>query len=137
MEEEIQSIKQFKNIDEAIKVYEEFRRFKNDGFISTIDPDFFFNLMDYILKRYKELEEENAMLKKAHNISEKVTVEDITQVMNKSLEDFKKEFIPTSVIQKKIEELKNSIEFYQNFPEDYMAEISINVLQEILEEGRK
>lgn len=41
MEEDIQNIKQFKNIDEVVKVYKEFRRFKNDGFIESIDPDFF------------------------------------------------------------------------------------------------
>ena len=85
----------------------------------------------YLLKRYKELEEENAMLKKAHNISEKVTVEDITQVMNKSLEDFKKEFIPTSVIEKKIEEVNNS-NGYSPVNKIFIEK----VLNEILEEGR-
>ena len=69
MEEDIQNIKQFKNIDEAIKVYKEFRRFKNDGFIESIDPDFFFNLMDYLLEnsiptsvikeKIKEIEDKN------------------------------------------------------------------------------
>ena len=42
--ENLQNKKYFNNIDEAIKVYEEFRRFKNDGFIESIDIDFFFNL---------------------------------------------------------------------------------------------
>lgn len=49
MEEEIQKIRKFENIDMAIKIYKEFRRFKNDEFIESIDPDFFFNLTDYIL----------------------------------------------------------------------------------------
>ena len=57
--EDITKQKYFNNIDEAIKVYTEFRRFKNNGFIETIDPVFFFNLTDCILKRYKELEELN------------------------------------------------------------------------------
>lgn len=50
MEEEIQKVKQFENLEGAIKVYKEFRRFKNDGFIESIDPEFFFNLVDYILE---------------------------------------------------------------------------------------
>ena len=56
--ENLQNKKYFNNIDEAIKVYEEFRRFKNDGFIESIDPDFFFNLTDNILSDYKRLQEE-------------------------------------------------------------------------------
>lgn len=49
-------------IDEAIKVYEEFRRFKNDGFIESIDTDFFFNLTDIILSAYKRVLKENEEL---------------------------------------------------------------------------
>ena len=56
--ENIQNKKYFKNIDEAIKVYKEFRKFKNDGFIESIDPDFFFNLTDMFLSDYKKLQEE-------------------------------------------------------------------------------
>ena len=49
MEEEIKRVKRFENFEGAIKVYKEFRRFKNDGWIENIDPDYFFNLVDYIL----------------------------------------------------------------------------------------
>lgn len=49
MEEEIKRVKRFENLEGAIKVYKEFRRFKNDGWIESIDPDYFFNLVDYIL----------------------------------------------------------------------------------------
>lgn len=61
--ENLQNKKYFNNIDEAIKVYEEFRRFKNDGFIESIDTDFFFNLTDIILSDYKRVLKENEELK--------------------------------------------------------------------------
>ena len=60
--ENLQNKKYFNNIDEAIKVYEEFRRFKNDGFIESIDTDFFFNLTDIILSDYKRVLKENEEL---------------------------------------------------------------------------
>lgn len=65
--ENLQNKKYFNNIDEAIKVYEEFRRFKNDGFIESIDTDFFFNLIDIILSDYKRVLKENEELHKGIN----------------------------------------------------------------------
>ena len=65
--ENLQNKKYFNNIDEAIKVYEEFRRFKNDGFIESIDTDFFFNLTDIILSDYKRVLKENEQLKQDRN----------------------------------------------------------------------
>lgn len=55
------------------------------------------------------LEEENTVLKKANNISENITIKDITNFMNKSLEDFNKEYIPVSKIKEKIELMQESI----------------------------
>ena len=60
--ENLQNKKYFNNIDEAIKMYEEFRKFKNDGFIESIDTDFFFNLTDIILSDYKRVLKENEEL---------------------------------------------------------------------------
>lgn len=57
-------------------------------------------------EKVKELEEENTVLKKANNISENVTIKDITNFMNKSLEDFNKEYIPVSKIKEKYEKNK-------------------------------
>lgn len=62
MKENLQNKKYFKNIDEAIKVYEEFRRYKYNGFIESIDPDFFFNLTDMFLSDYKRVLKENEEL---------------------------------------------------------------------------
>lgn len=44
-------------------------------------------------KRIKELEEENAMLKKADNIARDVNIEEVTEVMNKSYEEFMSNYI--------------------------------------------
>ena len=69
-----------------------------------------FEYINEIIDRNKELEEENVILKKAHNISENVTIQDITNVINKSLEDFNKEYIPVSLVEEKIEELSEDLE---------------------------
>lgn len=44
-------------------------------------------------KRIQELEEENAMLKKADNIARDVNIEEVTEVMNKSYEEFMSNYI--------------------------------------------
>ena len=93
--------------------------------------------LENLLKRYKELEEENAMLKKANNISEDVTVEDITQVVNKSLEEFKREFIPISVIQNKKKEIEDLLDSSQGCMEDtdvFRNLAKIRLCEELLEE---
>lgn len=94
MEEEIKRVKRFENLEGAIKVYKEFRRFKNDGWIESIDPDYFFNLVDYILANS----------------------------------------IPTSVIQNKIDEYKNTFDMGEEW---YTKQYIIEVLQELLEERSK
>lgn len=57
-------------------------------------------------EKVKELEEENTVLKKANNISENVTIKDITNFMNKSLEDFNKEYVPVAKIKEIFEKNK-------------------------------
>lgn len=57
-------------------------------------------------KRIKELEEENAMLKKADNIARDVNIEEVTEVMNKSYEEFMSNYINK---QKVIDVIKNYI----------------------------
>lgn len=60
-----------------------------------------------VLSRLKQFEEENRTLKRANSIAEDISMEDITQVMNKAYEDFMKDFIPTSLVKEKIEKLYN------------------------------
>lgn len=60
-------------------------------------------------KRIKELEEENATLRKANNIAKELTkgikIEDITQVINKSYEEFMRQFIPVQKVKDILKEL--------------------------------
>lgn len=83
-------------------------------------------------KQIQELEEENAMLKKASNIAKNVNIDDVTQVINKSYEDFVKNYIPKQVIIDAINE--NRFEVYTR---EYgnVEVVSIDVLQELLEGG--
>lgn len=111
MEEEIKRVKRFENLEGAIKVYKEFRRFKNDGWIESIDPDYFFNLVDYIL---------------ANSIPTSViqnTLEDI----NEKIEEFTRNIVATK------EEIEQ--EYWKS--ELNKAIAKRNILQEILEKGNK
>lgn len=85
-------------------------------------------------KRIKELEEENALLKKASNIAKDVNIDDVTHVINKSYEDFVKNYIPKQVVRDKIEELKLSggSDGKDNV-ENLVRELTIEIIQEILE----
>jgi len=104
MEEEIN--KYINNPEEAIKVYEELKR--NKEHIGTIDIDFFFNLVDCILKRYKELEEENERLKYARNwYFENFTARACTPEMLDKILKF--DYISKSKVKEKIEEWDKSI----------------------------
>lgn len=156
---------------EDIKILEELRPIGiiKPSELDFITPERYIQAIQNLLKRYKELEkenkellevrvstsahtriieleEENAMLKKVNNIAEDVTVEDITQVMNKSLEDFKREFIPISVIQNKIDEYREKRNkladghFWdneRNINEDTSLFIAIETLKLLLEERNK
>lgn len=108
------------------------------------EPNLLYPDSDEIYKRYYKLKEENATLKKAHNISENVTIQDITNVMNKSLEDFNKEYIPVSLVEETIEELDK--EYREILCKEGMSadkfdklnklEIKTEVLQELLEKRK-
>ena len=114
----------YKALENLLKLYKELEQ-EVESQDKTID-----NLIECQNKREKythSLEKENAMLKKANNITE-----DITQVINKSLEEFKREFIPISVIEKKIGEVNNS-NGYSPVNKIFIEK----VLNEILEERRR
>lgn len=100
------------------------------------EPNLLYPDSDEIYKRYYKLKEENATLKKAHNISENVTIQDITNIMNKSLEDFNKEYVPVSLVEEKIEELNKSYEDSKDEngeSEYYYPDYTIRILEELLE----
>ena len=58
-------------------------------------------------EKVKELEEENAMLRKSNNIAENVNIDDITKVINKSYEEFMSNYIPKQVVIDKIGKIIN------------------------------
>ena len=95
--------------------------------------------IENLINRNKELEEENRTLKRANSIAEDISIEDITQVMNKAYKDFIKEFIPTSLVKEKIEETKSkgickNTDFCNNSCFYYST---CNILQDLLESRGK
>lgn len=95
--------------------------------------------IENLINRNKELEEENTVLKKANNISEDVKIEDITKFINKSIEDFNKEYIPVAKIKEIVDECiprgKNiitGIEEYQTNANanSYLAQEILKLLEE-------
>lgn len=66
-------------------------------------------------KRIQELEEENAMLKKADNIARDVNIEEVTEVMNKSYEEFMSNYINKQKVIDVINEYKAKIEKYNEY----------------------
>ena len=76
-------------------------------------------------KRIQELEEENAMLKKTNNIAKNVNIEDITEVMNKSYEEFMSNYINKQVLIELIENETIDISGFEC--------IALEDLQELLE----
>ena len=87
-------------------------------------------------KRIKELEEENAILKKASNIAKDVNIEDVTEVMNKSFEEFMSDYISKQVVIDKMEELNKEIKNGDEIEAIFKIKQQ-QILQELLERGNK
>ena len=87
-------------------------------------------------ERVKELEEEKAMLKKASNIAKEVNIEDITEIMNKSYEEFMSDYISKQVVIDKMEELNKEIKSCDEVEAIFKIKQQ-QVLQELLEGERK
>ena len=64
--------------------------------------------LENLLTRYKQLEEENRTLKRVNKMTKDISIEDITQVMDKAYKDFMKEFIPKSKVKEKKKEKEES-----------------------------
>lgn len=120
-------------VKKFIKAYEEIK--EQSFIIANINKDFFFEFAECLIKRIKELEEENVILRKANNITKdlikEVKIEDITQVINKSYEEFVNQFIPKQKVKDKIKELANT----KGDLATYIAiSEKIKALEELLEE---
>lgn len=88
----------------------------------------------HLIEKIKELEEENATLRKAKNIAKEVKIEDITQVMNKSYEEFMKQFVSKQKVKDKIEELEKAKNKTNKEHWKYNYTLQIAILKELLEE---
>mgnify|MGYP003289544840 CR=1 FL=1 len=132
MEEDIE------NLQEIITLSKE-EIANNDANITAILDLADLKSLQNLITGYKQLEEENRTLKRVNKMTEDISIEDITQVMNKAYEDFMKEFIPKSKIKEKIEELDERIKNPERT--SYWASYTISecigirrILQELLEE---
>lgn len=123
--ENLQNKQYFKNIDEAIKVYEEFRRFKDKGSIKSIDPDFFFNLTDMFLSDYKRVLKMNEVL-----LKENKELKDKYATFVKMSSEVIANSIPTQKVKDKISE--RQFELQQEY-KDFEDDTILTVLQELIE----
>jgi DNA-binding protein H-NS len=117
-------------MEEDIKILEEMLKDKEQiikyhCWIGTKSIDAIENL----LKRYKELEEEN----------KKYPIKLNDEIYRRVIENAQKEFIPISVIQNKKRELEEerSNKLTKNDGWDEYREYAIEVLEDILEKGNK
>ena len=85
-------------------------------------------------KRIQELEEEKAMLKKASNIAKEVNIEDITEIMNKSYEEFMSNYIPKQAVIEALEDIEDYFDRLNGPDED--IEYIRQVKEELLEGGK-
>ena len=119
-----------------IKAYEEAKA--QSFIIESINKDFFFEFVDCLMERIQELKKENTTLRKANNITKNLTkevkIEDITQVMNKSYEEFMKNFIPVQKVKDKIEELEKAKRETIRENWHYIYSIQLKILEELLED---
>lgn len=104
-------------IQEMIKEYRTFGDLHNPDFEDT---EKIYKALENILtereqdkKRMQELEEENAILRKANNITKniakEVKIKDITQVMNKSFEEYMKDYISKQKIKDVLQNNRNEL----------------------------
>lgn len=99
----------------------------------TIEQIKFMEAIENLLKRYKELEEDNKELRKYY--ASRKEVEDLKETIACLHESSKEMFIPISVIQNKIKEIEfTSSQINGDY---FMNNYKLEVLQELLEERNK
>ena len=122
------SDKNVENIETVIKDCREHLKLYGEAFITADELDRIEKILaerEQDKKRIQELEEENAMLKKTNNIAKNVNIEDITEVMNKSYEEFMSNYINKQVVIELIENETIDISGFEC--------IAVEDLQELLE----
>ena len=126
------SDKNVANIEEDVKILNNFCEYEDAVVLTDYALTLVQEAIEHILaeleqkdKRIQELEEENAMLKKTNNIAKNVNIEDITEVMNKSYEEFMSNYINKQVVIELIENETIDISGFEC--------IAVEDLQELLE----
>lgn len=89
--------------------------------------------IEYLIKAYKELEEENKTLNERNQYLVKYRAK-----LEKELYESNENYIPVSLVEEKIEEYQNNMKLYENethniFNENNIRQEVITVLQELLE----
>lgn len=114
--------------EEVLKSYEELKR--NRNIINTIEPDFFFEVVDCLLKENREIKMDRDKFKKA--LGKRITY--CNELEEDLFENCNNYVIPKQEIKDKIEQLeKNELFGKYNFEQ---IKFAIDALQELLE-GRK
>lgn len=126
------------SIEEDMERCEQLTKLENANWIGLSNQ----LAIEHLIKGYKELEEENAMLKKVNKITENITTEEIEN----AIKEANKKFIPVSLVEETIKrkkeyKLKYEQEFADNKDENYFFDINamdkeIQVLQELLEKRK-
>ena len=135
----------------VLKQYEELKR--NRNIINTIEPDFFFEIIDYLLqenelakqaliKNCDIADERNQLLEENEKLKNKIldTLEGQKVIKEETPQYIKDNYIPKQKIKDKIEELKNYIYTGVNAPQDllqYRIKAKIQGFQEFLEESEE
>lgn len=135
----------------VLKQYEELKR--NRNIINTIEPDFFFEIIDYLLqenelakqaliKNCDIADERNQLLEENEKLKNKIldTLEGQKVIKEETPQYIKDNYIPKKKIKDKIEELKNYIYTGVNAPQDllqYRIKAKIQGFQEFLEESEE
>lgn len=110
--------------EEVLKSYEELKR--NRNIINTIEPDFFFEIVDCLLKENEELK--NKLSLKQFDIN--IVYNDYLE----KLDEYKRNNIPKQKVKDKIEQLeKNELFGKYNFEQ---IKFAVDALQELLEERK-
>lgn len=80
--------------------------------------------------RIQELEEENAILKKASNIAKNINIDDVTKVINKSYDEFMSNYISKQVVKKGLEDIEDYFDRLNGPDEDieYIRQIKQELL---------
>lgn len=129
-------------MEKDIKILERYLE-KNDISKASFNRFRFLKALESLLKDYKDLHLAYELYKskcdKWEEENEKYLIKLTDEEYKRVIENAQKDYIPISVIQNKIDEIKQdkNCKYYDMFLETRDIEETINILQELLEERKK